>query len=106
MCRANSFHDQDVLLCPRLVVWAISYISPVPQGPWRRDLAGARGDRRVVGRVRARGTLDNFTLTKLISWADGLGVEGSQRHCELLELLFAGEPRAFAPSAEDSDIKT
>ena len=36
-CRANSFHDQDVLLSPRLVAWAVPYLSPGAQGPRRRD---------------------------------------------------------------------
>ena len=36
---------------------AVLYLSLAPQGPWRRDWGGARGDRRVAGRVRARGTL-------------------------------------------------
>ena len=47
-----------------------------PPGPLRRDWGGARGDRRVAGRVRARVDSKSFTLTKLTSWADGLWVEG------------------------------
>ena len=52
------------------------YLSPVPQGPLRRDWAGVRGDRRVAGRVRARVNSKNFTLTELTCWADGLWVKG------------------------------
>ena len=64
------------MLCPCLVAWAVPYLSPAPQGPLRRDWAGARGDRRVAGRVRARVNSKNFTFTELMSWADGLWVKG------------------------------
>ena len=46
------------------------------EGPLRRDWAGARGDRRVAGRVRARVNSNFFTLTELTCWADGIWVEG------------------------------
>ena len=68
----STYRDQDVLLCPRLAASAVPLLSPVPQGPLRRDWAGARGDRRVAGRVRARVNSKNFTLTELTCWADGL----------------------------------
>ena len=43
--------------------------------PSRRDRPCARGDRRVVGRVRARVNSKTFTLTELTRWADGTWVE-------------------------------
>ena len=43
-----------------------------PQGPLRRDWGGARGDRRVAGRVRARVNSKNFMFTELTYWADVL----------------------------------
>ena len=56
-CEANTFRDEDVLLCPRLVAWVVPYLPPGSQGPWRRDWDGVRGGSAVAGRVRVRGTL-------------------------------------------------
>ena len=48
----------------------------VPQTPLRHGWGGARGDRRVAGRVWARVNSKNFTLTELTCWIDGIRVEG------------------------------
>ena len=71
-CEANTFRDEDVLLCPRLVAWVVPYLPPGSQGPWRRDWDGVRGGSPVAGRVRVRVNSNFFTLTDLTCWADGI----------------------------------
>ena len=69
---AREIRGREVVLRPRLVAWAVPYISLVPQTPLRHDWARARGDRRVVGRVRGRVNSKYFTLPELTSWGDVL----------------------------------